>query len=178
MTDARIKEYYSSGVYRQTLGLSQVAMDDDEQQRAREIVDFLEDHKVEPTIHCDIGSSRGYLLDQTNALFGCTTIGRDLNLGYIDVQCEGEGKPDLVTAVHVLEHTTDPKKSLNEWAAMTTRWLLIEVPGEKCKGGPLRWAHTYYFPKPLLERMIIDTGCKIVVSETTETQHTRILAVK
>jgi hypothetical protein len=84
--------------------------------------------------------------------------------------------PDLVSAIHVLEHTTDPLSELKHYADMTSKYLLIEVPGLTCTGGPLRFAHLFYFPPQVLADQVTKLGFKIIDMQTEP--NTRILAEK
>src|SRR5512146_89704 len=82
MSDERIKKYYASGAYRATLGISQEAMDEDEERRANEVMAFLEKQQVAPRVHVDIGASRGLLLEKTKAKYGAAVLGIDPNIQY------------------------------------------------------------------------------------------------
>lgn len=176
MTDERIAEYYSSGAYRQTLGVSVEYMDADEQRRADNISSWLWIQEVAPKRHLDIGCSRGYLLESVVAN---VQHGFDSNPAYSnDIQVFSDKSKlqqyDLVTAVHVLEHTTDPIAELQWYKSLSTDKVLIEVPGANCKGGPLRFAHLFYFPFETLHSMVEAAGMKVVAVETNP--NTRILA--
>jgi hypothetical protein len=172
--------FYSSGTYRQTLGISQEEMDADEQRRADDLVDWLSVFdEMNFKYHIDVGSSRGFFTIGTYNKFGCMSIGIDINKKYQNGQIkdpENLGSPDLVSAIHVLEHVTDPIKELTTWASMTSKYLLIEVPGLNTTGGPLRFTHLYYFPPELLKAKMIELGFDIVAMETEP--NTRILAEK
>ena len=178
MSDERIDEYYSSGLYRETLGITTEYMDADEHRRAVDVVRWLKSNNVTADRHLDIGASRGYLLQAFGAK---TQHGYDNNPAYAEsmVQIQERDKLetyDLVTAVHVLEHVIDPLTDLADWASLTTDRLLIEVPGANCKGSPYRFAHLHYFPPHLLIERIKALGMQIVAIETNP--NTRILAQK
>jgi hypothetical protein len=175
MTDERIAEYYSSGTYRDTLGLSVEYMDRDELRRAREVAGFLRTHNTAPQSHLDIGSSRGYLLQEVGAPVQC---GYDMNPSYAGdtPMRRGQLNYELVSSIHVLEHTAEPLEEIAWYASLTADLLLIEVPGENTKGGPLRFAHLYYFPPAMLAAMVEAAGMRIVAMETEP--NTRILARK
>jgi hypothetical protein len=177
LSDEWYNWFYSSGTYRQTLGISQEEMDRDEEFRAHEIVSWLGEKNISIKNHYDIGSSRGFLLAYSHNLFDCEINGNELNTSYSWVTpSKPDGTPDLVSAIHVLEHVTDPIKELTTWASMTSKYLLIEVPGLRTVGGPLRFAHLYYFPPELLKAKIIELGFDIVAMETEP--NTRILGEK
>jgi hypothetical protein len=170
--------FYSSGTYRQTLGISQEEMDADEQRRADDLVEWLSVFdEMNINHHCDIGSSRGYLMENMRREYQCSVYGVEPNSDYKSIVESGYfSKPDLVSAIHVLEHVTDPIKELTTWANMTSKYLLIEVPGLNTVGGPLRFAHLYYFPPELLKAKINELGFDIVAMETEP--NTRIFAKK
>jgi len=168
--------FYESGTYRESLGISQADMDTNEMERAVDLTRWLKSLGIEIYHHLDIGSSRGYFLQKTFASFDCLTTGIEPNAKYIQNEAGDVGNPDLVSAIHVLEHTVDPVNELTRYGELTTKYLLIEVPGLKTLGGALRFAHLYYFPPELLRRKIEELGFSII-SVITE-PNTRILAVK
>jgi hypothetical protein len=171
MTDERIAEYYSSGAYRQTLGIPIETMDADELRRAQDIAFYLKTHGVKPKSHADIGASRGYLLSEMGAE---VQNGFDVNPKYGEYEEVKHRKYELVTAVHVLEHAINPIGEIRWYKSLSSDKVLIEVPGETCQGGPLRFAHLYYFPPNVLANMMQDAGLSIIEIETEP--NTRILA--
>jgi hypothetical protein len=167
--------FYASGTYRNTLGISQEVMDSDENRRALETIGYINKHNIQPKYHMDIGASRGFLLKLTQRMYNCDVNGDDPNNAYSEMEYDNEARnPDLLKAIHVLEHTLAPVAELRKWSSMTSRWMFIEVPGMNCKGGPLRFAHLYYFPPELLKRMIEDTGMTVI--DFDDGDNTRILA--
>lgn len=175
MTDERIDYYYSSGLYRQTLGLSTEYMDADETRRAKEVASWLNIH---PDSHLDIGASRGDLLMLIDAKI---KHGFDSNPSYSNTMQVFSNKEhlqtyDLVTSVHCLEHVTDPISELAWYKSLTKDLLYIEVPGKNCKGGALRFAHLFYFPPQLLKEMLESIGLTVLQMETEP--NTRILCKK
>ena len=180
MNDKRIAQYYSSGLYRQTLGMTTEAMDADELRRAIDVAVWLDKRGIVPLSHADIGSSREFLLWEVGADI---KSGYDINPKYADRKDENKGVgfdlvtpilADLVTSIHVLEHTTDPLKELNWYKSLSTKYVLIEVPGLQAQGGALRFAHLWYFPPKVLADMMVKCGMEIV--EIDESSNTRILA--
>jgi hypothetical protein len=171
MTDERIDQFYSSGLYRQTLGIPVESMDADELARARDISLWLRVHNIEPVSHLDIGASRGYLLKEVGAP---VQYGMDSNKEYGGSTSGNVGKYELVTAIHVLEHVTNPHAEIQLYKSLSTDKVLIEVPGMNCKGGPLRFAHLYYYPSALLVEMLEQAGMTILELETEP--NTRVLA--
>jgi hypothetical protein len=171
MTDERIDQFYSSGLYRQTLGIPVESMDADELARARDISLWLRAHNISPQSHIDIGASRGYLLREVGAP---VQYGLDSNKDYGGSTSGNVGKYELVTAIHVLEHVTNPHAEIQLYKSLSTDKVLIEVPGMNCKGGPLRFAHLYYYPSALLVEMLEQAGMTILELETEP--NTRVLA--
>ena len=173
MSDERIAQYYSSGLYRQTLGISIEDMDADEKRRALDVAVWLDKCGIMPNSHADIGASRGYLLQE---------VGADIQEGY-DVNpkyavskyppIEDDKTFELVTSIHVLEHTTDPMRELDWYRSLSEKYVLIEVPSINAKGGALRFAHLWYFPPKVLADMMVKCGMEIV--EIDESSNTRIL---
>jgi hypothetical protein len=131
---------------------------------------WLKENGIRPASHLDIGSSRGWLLDLVGAP---VAEGFDLNKQYrvTGKEVGTPGKYELVTAIHVLEHTTSPHDSLVWWASMSSKYVLIEVPSF---GAPLRFPHLFYFPPAVLVEMVKRAGMRIVVVEGGDV--TRILA--
>ena len=173
MSDERIAQYYSSGLYRQTLGISIEDMDADEKRRALDVAVWLDKRGIMPNSHADIGASRGYLLSEFGADVQC---GYDVNPNYAgrEIESVDDKTFELVTSIHVLEHTTDPMRELEWYKSLSTKYVLIEVPGANAKGGALRFAHLWYFPPKVLADMMVKCGMEIV--EIDERSNTRILA--
>jgi len=172
MSDERIDHYYASGLYRQTLGMTQADMDADELKRAMDITKYVIGKRIIVKSHVDIGSSRGYLL---KALAADVQQGYDKNPKYGKMETDKSrlGKYELLTSIHVLEHVTEPLKDL-DWYRSLCNEMILEVPGENCKGGPLRFAHLYYFPPDTLVKMIERAGFTVV--DMTTNPNTRIYA--
>jgi len=175
MSDERIAQYYSSGLYRQTLGISQDDMDADEKRRALDVAVWLDKRGIMPNSHADIGASRGYLLHEVGAK---TQNGYDINpkyaIDYDEWRSFDQDVYDLATSIHVLEHTTNPMRELEWYKSLSTEYVMIEVPGINAKGGALRFAHLWYFPPKVLADMMVKCGMEII--EIDESSNTRILA--
>ena len=172
MSDKRIEQYYSSGLYRETLGLSTEAMDADEKRRALDVAVWLDKRGIVPNSHADIGASRGYLLQEVGAEIQAEY---DLNPRYSQIDADNikDNHFILVSSIHVLEHTTDPMRELEWYKSLSTQYVLIEVPGINATGGALRFAHLWYFPPKVLADMMVKCGMEIV--EIDESSNTRIL---
>ena len=174
MSDKRIEQYYSSGLYRETLGLSTEAMDADEKRRALDVAVWLDKRGIMPNSHVDIGASRGYLLDEVGASVRGGCDANPVYAGGNEIWSIGDKTFELITAIHVLEHTTDPLKELSWYKSLSTQYVLIEVPGINATGGALRFAHLWHFPPNVLADMMVKCGMEIV--EIDESSNTRILA--
>jgi hypothetical protein len=166
MTDERIRYYYSSGTYRGSLGMTVEAMDADEKKRSDEVAAWLLSRGVTPKSHLDVGSSRGYLLENMGAAIAHGLDEMNYSTAHMITRDAQAQVYDLVTSVHCLEHTTDPLKELQYYKSMSSDKVYIEVPGEKCTGGPLRFAHLYYFPPETLFSMIERCGLRILEMDT------------
>jgi hypothetical protein len=171
MTAERITQFYASGLYRQTLEIPVEAMDADELARAKDIALWMKIHDIHPESHIDIGASRGYLLREVGAE---VQYGLDTNIEYGGSTAGDVGRYDLVTAIHVLEHVINPICEISKYAKLSQDKVIIEVPGMNCTGGPLRFAHLYYFPSMLLVDMMETAGMSVIEIETEP--NTRILA--
>jgi len=172
MSDDRIAQYYSSGLYRETLGLSTEAMDADEKRRALDVAVWLDKRGIMPNSHADIGASRGYLLSEVGAeIRGSDDINK--KYGEFDFGGVDDRQFELVTSIHVLEHTINPMRELMRYFMLSTGYVLVEVPGINATGGALRFAHLWYFPPKVLADMMVKCGMEIV--EIDESSNTRIL---
>ena len=173
MSDERIEHYYSSGLYRMTLGISQDDMDADEKRRALDVAVWLDKRGIMPNSHADIGSSRGYLFQEVGAdIQGSDELYKNYKEYYIGGVDDNHF--DLVSSIHVLEHTANPMHELNWYKSLSTQYVLIEVPGVNATGGALRFAHLWYFPPAVLVSMMERAGLRVL--EIDEISNTRILA--
>jgi cyclopropane fatty-acyl-phospholipid synthase-like methyltransferase len=178
MSDKDLNEYYSKGHYRQYLSATVESMDEDEILRAKRIVEELD---MIPTRHLDIGCSRGFLLRGTKTAFGCGIQGVDSNPSYavdnipvVDDISLVWGTFDLITMIHVLEHTTDPIKELQRVKPFLSKegTLIIEVPSHKSTGSPWRLAHTLHMEPWVLTNICMIAG--YAVKDIALEEHTRI----
>lgn len=172
MTDERIDTYYREGIYRKTLNVSQADIDKDSAEKATELAEWVRKKIGQVASHLDIGCGRGDLLREVGAGRAC---GFDPHEGYSRAdgasQWAANAPYQLVSIVHVLEHVTDPKSMIAMCKSLAARWLLVEVPGEHCPSGWMRFPHLYCFPPATLIEMLGDVKIRHV--ETTP--HTRIL---
>jgi len=133
---------------------------------------WLDKRGIWPFSHADIGASRGYLLREVGAeIRGSDDMNK--KYGKFDFGGVEDRQFELVTSIHVLEHTTDPMCELMRYSMLSYDYVLIEVPGLQAQGGALRFAHLWYFPPKVLIEMIVRAG--IAVIEVEESLNTRIL---
>lgn len=176
MSDQELEKFYSGGSYRRMINMTDEQKDDDEMYRAKNDAKIIKDKLGEDIrSHLDIGCSRGFLLQEVDAKL---KVGVEPDIQYIKVSGVGvypkmnkvPQKPfDLVTAIHTLEHVSDPVKFLKD---MTDRvsdkgHLVIEVPTWKSPGGPLRLPHLYHCEPDVLRLLCQQVGLKIVQTEFT-----------
>lgn len=160
MSDERISEYYESGMYRKTLGLSEEAMDKDEKYRAERVALWVRETAI-PENLLDIGSSRGYFAEAMRVPFDTDELLTSYSK-ILTASMNNSGTYDMVSALHVLEHVPHPYETLLEWAEKSSRYLLLEVPNDYSPGGPLRFAHTYQFNYEILAGWLKDAGFSVI----------------
>lgn len=160
LDDESVIEYYSSGLYRASLGRPAEDLDASERRTAPRIAAYVEAN----TSHLDIGCSRGYLLAETRKK-GCKPFGIEANPAWVteDVPNTGDlfkisGQWQTITCIHVLEHMTDPVKAARKMIELLAPGgrLIIEVPSDQSPGGPLRLAHLYHFQPWVMRRLFAD----------------------
>lgn len=149
-----LEYFYSTQEYRNTLideAQTTETMDYSEKIEAQRYLSYI---NSEPKSILDVGCSRGYFLQAIKSKFpDCKTYGVEPHIDYLDYKpdylfaklAEVEETFDLVTCFHVLEHVAYPKEfvSLLIKKLANKGRLLIEVPNNASKGGPLRRAHNY-----------------------------------
>jgi len=174
MNETDMNKFYSTGIYVNTTGVPLDAVLKDEAERAERNVKFLERCGVKPKSLLDIGAAHGKLLELAQERLGCFATGYDLFGKYAERDASTE-QFEMVSAIHILEHYVDPLAALSRYRALTTKWLLLEVPKsrgkEETKG--LRFPHLFVFPYNTLKFMLAKTGFQIV--EMEENPDTRIL---
>lgn len=117
-----------------------------QKERAEALLAFVEDRLPEVRRHLDIGCSAGLLLSRFQTAFGTDPIGVEPGNAYRayaqerglrvypsldELEASGEGRFDLVSMAHVLEHIAFPAEylaHLRENLIAREGWLLIEVP--------------------------------------------------
>lgn len=187
MADEHIAMYYKNS-YRRWTGVPVEVMDKDEELRASQDAGMITkligiDH---PLSHLDVGSGRGSLLRWVGAV---SQVGVEMNATYNTnpsaivyptlenlYEDSEAGEFELVTAIHYLEHTTDPLYTFKMMAELSRKYVVVEVPSEESKGGWGRLAHTFHFPEETLMFMADQAGCEIKV--IYHTPHTFVLMEK
>lgn len=175
MSDAELDIYYGSGHYRKTINQPPGGMDKSEKDRAVLDAAIIKKYLTKVKSHLDVGCGHGYLLKAVDADL---KVGIESDPNYVTVKTvkvypEMEKVPqksfDLVTAIHVLEHVSDPAKYLRTMAKFVKKgkYLVIEVPSLKTRGGPLGFAHLFYFEPDILRFMCKQAGLQVVDVEFT-----------
>lgn len=171
MSDDDIHRFYANGFYREWLELNQEQMDADERMRAKLDASIIKDCLGIIDSHLDVGASRGYLLEEVGAR---ATLAVEPNLDYLTAKVNLQYSSidqiahlyssfGLVTAIHTLEHTTDPLTTLRELSFFVEGKgkLIVEVPSDRSQGGWARLAHTFHFPPWTMHYMAGKIGMKI-----------------
>ena len=171
LSNVSLNELYSSGDYRKLLNNTQENIDKDEMERQERIAP-----KITGTgSHLDIGCSRGYLLSMSQAV-GRVVMGVEPNANYTNEGIEVvaslddvSGKWDWITCLHVFEHVPDPVGYAAKIIDLLNPGgcLILEVPSENSKGGPLRLWHLFLFKPPVIMRIF--EGLRLL--SFTETPH-------
>ena len=187
MDDMALSRYYAKGWYRAWLTMSQKAQDEDEKRRAESVFQTITilDGWIDRYIHLDVGCSRGFLLEMTKNN-GMNVCGVEPNKDYVwanDIPIvptldDVEGKFNLITSIHTLEHVPYPVQELKKYAELLEDdgVLILEVPGNNSPGGAFRLAHLSYFRPFTLRLALQEAGMKI--DQYILTPHQRVVARK
>lgn len=170
MSDLEIAKFYSQGYYQRIINMNEEEKEVDEKKRAENDSEIIKKNLGKVESHLDIGCGRGYLLSAIGAKIRVgveseeSRVKRGKLIVYKDLDDIKEGKFDLVTAIHVLEHVSSPAGYLNNITKFLKNesTLVIEVPSEGSPGGPLRLAHLYFFDRQVLERICDSVGLVVV----------------
>ena len=147
--------------------------------RANHLVDFVRKNaipRLERTL--DIGASAGLLMSAFQEAFHCEVVGVELGQAYrenaqksglqvypglADLPASLQGRCDLVSLAHVLEHFADPLSTLAElrrkWLA-PGGWLLVEVPNLYCHDS-FEVAHMLAYSRHTLSQVVLQAGFTI-----------------
>lgn len=118
MTQESMMDYYSSGKYRTFECRVPDPIEKDKGNRARTEW-FKHAMDLNPKRYLDVGCAEGYMVRAVKEKYGCEAVGYDV---YEDPNAlipvvldrdKVEGKFDLITCIHVLEHLYDPLEMLN-----------------------------------------------------------------
>jgi SAM-dependent methyltransferase len=148
--------------------------------RAQAWLDLMQAHLPRVTRHLDIGCSAGLLLDAFEGAYGCQAVGVEPGDAYREyaagrgfavypsleaLQEAGEGRFDLISLAHVLEHIPNPVQYL---ASLRQNWLteegslLVEVPNLYCHDS-FEVAHLVAYSPHSLMQTLQQAGFGIVV---------------
>lgn len=185
MSDEQLDKWYSEGHYRQWLEQPQTTLDIDEYGRAEKTEDWIRMYanRGEITSFLDFGCSRGYLLDFM-AKVSPNVLGVEENLNYVRTDekviqnlKEVQGRFDIITAIHVLEHLPDPLSFLLyiQQYLSTGGLLFLEIPSTASKGGPFRLAHLTYMEPPVLVGLCTRAGLTVLDVSISTDGHTRVV---
>lgn len=147
--------------------------------RAHSLLGFLREYGVSPSRHLDIGSSAGVLLEATGKAYGAHGVGIELGKAYreyatgrgltiyadLDQLAKAdEGKFDLISMAHVLEHISQPVEylqTLREQFLEEDGYLLIEVPNLYCHDS-FEIAHMILFSPHTLRQVLQQAGYRVL----------------
>ncbi len=160
--------------------------------RAKNIVMHLNNRITKIGRCLDIGCSTGTLLSLLQDMFDCEAIGVELNsafreyttssgLNVVEDIKDVEGKFDLITLIHVLEHLTKPLEMLETISGLLNDdgCLIVEVPVPKAKGDDgveygFNLAHPLAFVNMTLFRMLAKAGFKPI--DEIKSRHLMVIA--
>jgi len=184
MSDEELDKSYGKGYYRLYLNMTDEEKDNDKMHRAKVDSKIIKENLGGVESHLDIGCSRGYLLDEVGAKLkvGVESDTNNVTVPGIEVYSQMNQVPqksfDLVTAIHTLEHVSDPKSFLKDMIKKVSDegHIIIEVPTWKSPGGPLRLPHLYHFEPDVLKLMCREVGLRVL--ETKFTPHLLLICKK
>ena len=141
---------------------------------------------ITPKRHLDIGSSTGTFLRLMQSVHGCESVGVELGDVFREFSIDNgtetvaylsdvEGKFDLITMAHVLEHYTDPLDRLRTISDLLEDdgVLFVEVPYMS-----VAHSHPLLFNKTLLSMMLHKAGFDIIKSQQHSMMRILALAIK
>jgi len=146
--------------------------------RARAALEMVRPASLQVTRHLDVGSSSGAVLLRFREAYGCAGVGIEPGETYrrfsqsqgltvypsLDsLSRAGEGRFDLVSLLHVLEHMPDPIATLRQlrdaWMAPGAI-LLVEVPN-LIEHEALERAHLFGFTAATLGETVRQAGFRV-----------------
>lgn len=175
MSDKEIDRYYKEGYYRKTINLTERERLKDEKYRAKEDAKIVLNKIGKINSHLDLGCGGGFFLKEVGAKIkygvepdpSCIKVKSIKTYSNI-VEVE-RSEFDLVSAIHVLEHVTNPVDHIKRMAGIMSNdgFLVIEVPTWDSPGGPLRLAHLYHFEPDVLRLLLKGIGLRVIQTEFT-----------
>jgi 2-polyprenyl-3-methyl-5-hydroxy-6-metoxy-1,4-benzoquinol methylase len=181
MTEAELNEFYAAEyrqVYQGEEGPSQADLNT-QIARAESLLAFTKGKIDKITCHLDIGSSAGILLKTFQEAYQNRMVGVEPGEAYrqhaegqgvdtyhnLEGMCQAEdGRYDLISMAHVLEHLPDPVgylTELREDLLESAGWLLLEVPNLYFHDS-FEVAHLTAFSAHTLKQTLAHAGFKIV----------------
>jgi SAM-dependent methyltransferase len=169
LSDQALNKYYSQDYYRKLHHYTSEQADKGEMDRSKTDAKIIKRYIKDINRHLDVGSSRGYLLEEMAAKI---KVGVEPNPGrisikgvkiYPDLSSLPLQKFDLITAIHVLEHVSNPQEYIKKMAGLLDKngYLVVEVPsGEGGRGSP-DLAHLYHFETEVLQNLLKQAGLRI-----------------
>lgn len=176
ISEGALKEYYSSGAYR----IEHPSNQKFEEQRADRLLLLIERFNLNPKSCLDIGCGRGLLLKYLEIYNYAKILGLDYDPEMSEIEevvhskDDVEGKFDLITCIHVMEHMHNPIKEL-EWMLGKLNpggTILLELPTYLCND----MSHLFVPTRKGLEMMLdnldldylyadIGPACNILIGE-------------
>ena len=139
-----------------------------QQIRASRIIQIMKISDIKPARHLDVGSSLGILCYKITKEFECESWGmepsgvyRDLSIGFQEETDQKldfvgdlddlEGKFDVITCIHVLEHINHPVEYLKKMKKLLTAdgAMVLEVPNGIRSTGMSLWHPFIFIPESL-----------------------------
>jgi 2-polyprenyl-3-methyl-5-hydroxy-6-metoxy-1,4-benzoquinol methylase len=194
MSDAAREAFYRTEYRRQIQGQEGPSAKDRwvQARRAEHLLDFTGSRLSGVKAHLDIGSSLGELLLAFHQRYGCEGLGIEPGEAYrreserrgvaavadlSDIGPDWQGKFDLATAIHVLEHLPQPVEYLRQvrenWLAPGA-YVLVEVPnlfGHAC----LELAHPLAFSPQTLSSTLEAAGFDVLAVKVHGRPYSRLL---
>ena len=152
LPEEEIVSYYASGEYRKETDNGRDEPQESNFHEERERARGWQPYLAEAERHLDIGSSTGKVLETIGApvQVGVEPSPWGREYGALESLDDVEGKFDLITCLHVIEHVTDPFSLLEQIRGLASGQVCIEIPKPPGWG----WPHlTCFRSKSLLKAM-------------------------
>lgn len=179
MSDQSMAKYYSSGAYRK------INEKDENGEKNRAIRNFEFIKSVLPSSpgRClDVGCARGHLISMLRDGYKAETVGFDLYQApdavheIVSDKKQITGKFDLITCIHVLEHTREPQKELDWMVSLLSDngTLVIEMPTVR----KIIISHPVIFSEKAIDMMLAKAGLAKYAQLIPENRHIAIFFAK